>query len=96
MYLGEITRNILLHLIDQPPVPGTKPHQYYLFKGHSTPALNGHYGVDTSFMSEVETAQNPDAIRKIIVTHLEIDPSFVSDADTEVSAILYCLSPKLF
>ncbi|KAI0079762.1 hexokinase [Panus rudis PR-1116 ss-1] len=49
MYLGEITRNILLSLIDAAPKP-------LLFNGHSSAELNKHYGLDTSVMSEVEEA----------------------------------------
>ncbi|KZT26882.1 hypothetical protein NEOLEDRAFT_1177072 [Neolentinus lepideus HHB14362 ss-1] len=49
MYLGEITRNILLALIDAAPKP-------ILFSGKSTTALNTHYGLDTAVMSKVEEA----------------------------------------
>ena len=49
MYLGEILRLIILTLVDAVPKP-------ILFEGTSTPALNGHYGIDTAFMSQVEEA----------------------------------------
>ncbi|KAI0685988.1 hexokinase [Cytidiella melzeri] len=49
MYLGEITRNILLSLIDAAPKP-------LLFSGSSSSVLNAHYGIDTAIMSEVEAA----------------------------------------
>lgn len=49
MYLGEIVRLIAVSLVDAVPCP-------ILFKGKSTPALNKHYGLDTSFMSQVEEA----------------------------------------
>ncbi|KAH9950056.1 hexokinase [Amylocystis lapponica] len=49
MYLGEITRNILLSLIDTAP-------QSLLFNGRSSEPLNTHYGLDTAVMSEVEEA----------------------------------------
>ena len=49
MYLGEITRNILVALVDATP-------KSLLFGGKSTPALNKHYGIDTSFMSATEEA----------------------------------------
>ncbi|KAI0959286.1 hypothetical protein AcW1_004152 [Taiwanofungus camphoratus] len=49
MYLGEITRNILLSLIDAAPRP-------LLFNGKSSEPLNTHYGLDTAVMSEVEEA----------------------------------------
>lgn len=49
MYLGEIVRLIAVSLVDAVPQP-------LLFKGKSTAALNKHYGLDTSFMSQVEEA----------------------------------------
>jgi hexokinase len=49
MYLGEITRNILVALIDAAPKP-------LLFSGKTTTILNKHYGLDTSVMSEIEGA----------------------------------------
>ena len=49
MYLGEITRNILLSLIDAAPKP-------LLFNGNSSPVLNTHYGLDTAVLSDVEVA----------------------------------------
>ena len=49
MYLGEIARHVMLYLVDAAPKP-------LLFGGKSTPALNKHYGVDTSFMSAIEEA----------------------------------------
>jgi len=49
MYLGEITRNILLSLVDAAP-------KSLLFGGKTTPALNAQWGFDTSVMSGVEEA----------------------------------------
>jgi len=50
MYLGEITRNILLALIDAAPKP-------LLFNGRvGSGSLNKHYGLDTAVMSDVELA----------------------------------------
>ncbi|KIM45917.1 hypothetical protein M413DRAFT_7969 [Hebeloma cylindrosporum] len=49
MYLGEIVRHVLVALVDASPKP-------LLFGGKSTPALNKHYGLDTSFMSATEEA----------------------------------------
>jgi len=50
MYLGEITRNILLALIDAAP-------KSLLFNGQAgSGALNKHYGLDTSVMSDIELA----------------------------------------
>ncbi|KAM6495692.1 hypothetical protein JOM56_008398 [Amanita muscaria] len=53
MYLGEIARNLLTALIDVTPRP-------LLFNGKSTPALDKHYGVDTSLLSIVEEAWQGD------------------------------------
>ena len=49
MYLGEITRNILLALVDAAPKP-------ILFNGKATVRLNKHYGLDTEMLSLVESA----------------------------------------
>ena len=49
MYLGEITRNVLLSLVDASPKP-------VLFGGRSSSVLNAHYGLDTAVMSDVEEA----------------------------------------
>lgn len=54
MYLGEIVRNILVSLVDAAP-------KSLLFKGKATQALNTHYGLDTSVMSDVEMAWEKDA-----------------------------------
>jgi len=49
MYLGEITRHILVALIDAAPKP-------LLFGGNTSTVLNKHYGLDTSVMSDIERA----------------------------------------
>ncbi|KAK7696561.1 hypothetical protein QCA50_001219 [Cerrena zonata] len=49
MYLGEITRNILLSLVDAAPKP-------LLFNGRASADLNKHYGLDTAVISEIEEA----------------------------------------
>ncbi|KAI6151745.1 hypothetical protein BKA82DRAFT_4102876 [Pisolithus tinctorius] len=49
MYLGEITRNVIVSLIDAAPKP-------LLFSGHSSKQLNKQWGVDTAVLSEVEEA----------------------------------------
>jgi hexokinase len=49
MYLGEITRNVLLALVDATPQP-------ILFGGKGTERLNKHYGLDTEMLSLVESA----------------------------------------
>lgn len=76
MYLGEITRNVLLHLIDGvPPV---------IFKGYSTPILNEHYGFDASFMSDIEGASSSDVAKEIVVSRLGLKEEYVSDEDVEL------------
>ena len=47
MYLGEITRNVLLALVDATPQP-------ILFAGKATKRLNKHHGLDTEMLSLIE------------------------------------------
>ena len=54
MYLGEVTRNLLLAFVDATPKP-------ILFNGKSTERLNKHYGLDTEVLSLVESAWRADA-----------------------------------
>jgi len=49
MYLGEITRNVLLAFVDTAPQP-------ILFDGKATERLNKHYGLDTEMLTLVESA----------------------------------------
>ncbi|KAF8897142.1 hexokinase [Infundibulicybe gibba] len=49
MYLGEITRNLLVSLVDAAP-------KSLLFGGKATAAINAQWGLDTSVMSDVEEA----------------------------------------
>ncbi|KAK6903016.1 hexokinase [Kwoniella mangroviensis CBS 10435] len=74
MYLGEITRNILLHLIDAS----------VLFNGYSSKTINTHYGYDTAFVSAVEAAKSPEDIKKLIITQLGVDPKHISEGDPEI------------
>lgn len=76
MYLGEITRNMLLHLIDSS----------VLFSGYASKLLNTHYGFDTAFVSKVEAAgpNDDDAVRKAIIEDLEMDQKYVNDSDVEI------------
>ncbi|KAF9366312.1 glucokinase [Mortierella sp. NVP85] len=48
MYLGEITRNALLHLIDH----------HVLFQGTSSPTLNEQWGFKTEWMSKIEADES--------------------------------------
>jgi len=86
MYLGEIVRNILLHLIDQPPVPATTttPAQYHLFDGHSCKALNTHYGLDTAFMSDIAEASSSEKAHALVVQTFGFEPTQVTFADAEI------------
>ncbi|KAA1466029.1 hexokinase [Dentipellis sp. KUC8613] len=54
MYLGEITRNILVALLDAAPYP-------IVFNGKASHLLNQHYGLDSEIMSHVEEAWNSEA-----------------------------------
>ena len=49
MYLGEITRLVLLSLVDAAP-------RGLVFDGKSTEAMNAQWGLDSSVMSEIENA----------------------------------------
>jgi hexokinase len=49
MYLGEITRNLLVSLIDAAP-------RGLLFNGKGTSVVNSQWGLDTSVMSDIEVA----------------------------------------
>ncbi|KAI0363728.1 hypothetical protein BV20DRAFT_1006931 [Pilatotrama ljubarskyi] len=80
MYLGEITRNVLLSLIDAAPKP-------LLFKGRSSTPLNTHYGLDTAIMSEVEEAWETGRVPIVPVTTDSKDEKPVTNgvpSDTKV------------
>lgn len=74
MYLGEITRNILLYLIDSS----------LLFEGHSSEVLNTHYGFDTSFVSGVEGISSPEHVKQLIIKELKVDPKHITDKCPEI------------
>ena len=88
MYLGEIVRNILLYIIDQPPVPATAttPAQYHLFNGYSCKVLNTHYGLDMAFMSAIANASSSEEAHAIVVETFEFGSSQVTFADAEVGS----------
>ncbi|GJJ07394.1 hypothetical protein Clacol_001596 [Clathrus columnatus] len=75
MYLGEITRNILLNLIDACPA--------VLFGGHSTRQLNTHYGFDTAIMSDIENAKTAKEIKEILFNNFGLEEGLISEEDTE-------------
>jgi len=63
MYLGEITRNLLLYLVDS----------LLLFNGHSTKQLNTHYGFDTALMSEIELDATEPELKPTSQSTSELD-----------------------
>lgn len=71
MYLGEITRNILLHLIDAGE----------LFDGYSSEVLNEHYGFDAEFVSTVEGAKSDDDIEATILRILKVPKEHIRPSD---------------
>ncbi|SYW83699.1 putative glucokinase [Ustilago hordei] len=80
MYLGEVARCVLLHLIDQ----------LVLFQGYSSALMNRQYAFDTAYMSAVEAdkedASSPSsATRKVLVETMKIKPEYVSAEDVETS-----------
>ncbi|KAJ9104389.1 hypothetical protein QFC20_004525 [Naganishia adeliensis] len=74
MYLGEIVRNMLLYLIDFS----------VLFDGHSSPALNTHYGFDTALVSEIESAKTDDDVKKVLTVSLGVNPENIKPADIQI------------
>ncbi|GAA5850645.1 hypothetical protein JCM8547_001943 [Rhodosporidiobolus lusitaniae] len=85
MYLGEVTRNVLLHLVDA----------QLLFKGYSSKALNAHYGLDTAIMSALEAPFVPNspqsgdsisAIRSVLSSELSLATSLLSDSSCLAAA----------
>ena len=76
MYLGEITRNLMLTLVDAvPPV---------LFGGRSTATLNKHYGFDTAYMSDIENAATVEDVRRVVVEKLGFEDGDVGEEDAEI------------
>lgn len=93
MYIGEVVRNVLLHLIDH----------NLIFQGHSSKILNTHYGLDTALMSAIEAhpasaykggrasatdesewQKSIQETRKVLVGQLGIPEKHVSDQDCVV------------
>ncbi|SNX85477.1 probable glucokinase [Melanopsichium pennsylvanicum] len=78
MYLGEVARFVLLHLIDQ----------LVLFQGYSSKLLNTQYAFDTAYMSAVEADKSdpasPDSpTRKVLVQTLKVQEEHISAEDVE-------------
>ncbi|KAF9586750.1 glucokinase [Lunasporangiospora selenospora] len=74
MYLGEITRNILLHLID---------HRA-LFDGTSSPILNRSWSFLTKHMSDIERDRTPMLIPTAQLLEHELEIKFNTLADRQV------------
>jgi hexokinase len=79
-YMGEIVRNVVLSLIDHcPPI---------LFNGTSTHILNTQSAFDTYYMSLIEGASSLTEVKAVLVDHLGLKLSDVSDADAEIIRII--------
>ncbi|KZS97717.1 hypothetical protein SISNIDRAFT_405509 [Sistotremastrum niveocremeum HHB9708] len=76
LYLGEITRNLLLSLVDSVPS--------LLFSGLSTPTLNSHYGFDTAYMSAIENAKTAQEVKQVLVENLGFKLEAISDDDAAI------------
>lgn len=72
--LGEITRNLLLHLIDLS----------VLFNGHSSDQLNTHYGLDTALVSGVENATTSQQVIDILVADLGLPKDVITEQDVDI------------
>lgn len=78
MYLGEVARCVLLHLVDQ----------LVLFQGFSSKLFNTQYAFDTAYMSAIEAdtqdaASPTSATRKVLVQTMQIKDEYVSAEDVE-------------
>ncbi|KAF9398709.1 glucokinase [Mortierella sp. AD011] len=74
MYLGEITRNVLLHLIDKG----------VLFEGNSSPKLNEHWAFETKFMSAIENDSSTNLIPTAGVLEQELGVYLNTLVDREI------------
>lgn len=71
--LGEIVRNLLLYLIDF----------NVLFEGHSSHAMNSHYGFDTALVSAVESAKTDDEVLNVLTKSMGINEEYIKPADIQ-------------
>lgn len=71
MYLGEITRNCMLQLIDR----------YLLFNGQSSQELNKQWSFETAYMSAIECDDSPDLTetKHILESTLNIPSTTLAD-----------------
>lgn len=74
MYLGEITRNILLHLIDQ----------RLLFDGTSSPKLNKAWSFETEYMSKIELDTSSTMIPIAQILEQKLDVRINTQVDREI------------
>lgn len=79
MYLGEISRIVLLHFVDS----------LLLFQGYSSSRLNTQYAFDTAYMSAImadktSTSEQTSATRKVLVEEMQIPPNYISEKDIDV------------
>ncbi|PHZ12954.1 putative glucokinase [Rhizopus microsporus ATCC 52813] len=71
MYLGEIARNVILHLVDR----------RLLFSGNSSSELNEQWSFETSYMSAIvaDSLENLDETRHILEDDLQITSTSLAD-----------------
>ncbi|KAF9204730.1 glucokinase [Haplosporangium sp. Z 27] len=74
MYLGEIARNIIVHLIDK----------RLLFEGNSSPKLNEHWAFETKFMSSIEKDSSANLIPTAEVLEQELGVYLNTLVDREI------------
>ena len=71
MYLGEITRDVLLNLVDRS----------LLFNGYSSNDLNNHYSFETEYMSTIEKDETDtlERTRQVLEESLNLPPTTLTD-----------------
>jgi hexokinase len=83
MYLGEITRLVLVSLIDATPVmisPAGKKPQPILFGGRGSSVVNKIWGLDSSVMSEIEEAWRGEDDKELSHEKLPFEEDELSEA----------------
>lgn len=78
MYLGELSRMVILHLVDS----------LLILQGYSSPKMNEQYAFDTAYMSAImqDTSSASDQsseTRKVLIETMQIPANYVSDSDVE-------------
>ncbi|KAI9272962.1 hexokinase-domain-containing protein [Phascolomyces articulosus] len=82
MYLGEVTRNVLLDMIDRELLFGPDNGNYDL-KAFST-ELSGHYAFETSHMSTIEADGSPDLTRTKEVLDLNLNLRDINTVESKI------------